>query len=132
MATEPAVRPIQQSATVRRPVEEAFRIFTEEIGSWWPLASYSKAYSERSGERVTAESVVLEGRVGGQIYEVMSDGTEASWGEVVAWDPPNRLVLAWNPQQRQASTEVEVRFTAQTTAAGRTWVRRRRRSGRTT
>lgn len=112
MTTETTVAPVVRSVTVKRSVEEAFRIFTDEIGSWWPLEAYSRAYSQRAGEGVTAETVILEGRSGGRIYEVMSDGTEAGWGEVLVWEPPQRLVLSWNPSLKSVPTEVEVTFTA--------------------
>lgn len=113
MSTETTVPPVLRSVTVRRSVDEAFRIFTEEIGSWWPLESHARAVAQRADEGVKAESVVLEGRVGGRIYEVMSDGTEASWGEVLTWEPPRRVVLSWNPTPRRNPTVVEVTFTAQ-------------------
>jgi hypothetical protein len=62
-------------------------------------------------ERV--EAVVLEGRRGGRLYERWHDGGEADWGRVVAWEPPQRLVLSWKPNpERKAATEVEVRFVA--------------------
>ena len=33
---------------------------------------------------------------------------------MIAWEPPGRLVLAWNILEREAvSTQVEVRFTAE-------------------
>src|SRR6185369_8306843 len=43
------------------------------------------------------------------------DGSECNWGKVLAWDPPHRLVLAWQISaewQYDAGfeTEVEVRF----------------------
>ena len=108
------VPPILRTVTVGRPVKEAFRIFTEEIGSWWPLDLQSRALSERESEGVKAETVVIEGRMGGRIYEVMSDGTESPWGEILVWEPPHRLVLAWKPHPRPTPpTEVEVRFTAE-------------------
>lgn len=116
MSTETTVPPIVRTVTVSRPVEEAFRIFTEEFGSWWPLEAYSRAYAERGDEDVKAETVVIEGRIGGRIYEVMSDGTEASWGEVLVWEPPHHVVLSWKPHPRPTPpTEVEVTFTAQNT-----------------
>src|SRR6266542_1795482 len=104
------IPPVMRTVTVNRPVEEAFRIFTEEIGSWWPLETHSIAASEHEGERIKAETVVMEGKVGGRIYEVMSDGSEAAWGELLVWQPPHRLVLAWQPARHL--TEVEVWFTA--------------------
>ncbi|HEV8420629.1 MAG TPA: SRPBCC domain-containing protein [Actinomycetota bacterium] len=101
-----------RTVTVSRPVEEAFRIFTEETGAWWPLDTHSRAAAGPAGEGVKAETVVIEGRGGGRIYEVMSDGTEASWGEVVGWEPPYRVVFSWKPNLREEPpTEVEVTFT---------------------
>ena len=93
-------------------MEEAFRIFTEETGAWWPLDTHARAAAGQRGEDVKAETVVIEGRVGGRIYEVMSDGTEASWGEVNVWEPPQRVVFSWKPNPRdEPPTEVEVTFT---------------------
>jgi uncharacterized protein YndB with AHSA1/START domain len=58
-------------------------------------------------------AVVLEDRVGGRLYERWHDGGEADWGQVLAWEPPTRLLLAWKPNpERPAPTEVEVRFLA--------------------
>jgi hypothetical protein len=59
------------------------------------------------------ETVVLEGRVGGRLYERWHDGGEVDWGRVLAWEPPARLVLSWSPTlERRPPTEVEVRFLA--------------------
>jgi uncharacterized protein YndB with AHSA1/START domain len=42
----------------------------------------------------------------------MSDGTRASWGTILAWDPPRRLVLSWKPNLSDRSpTELEITFT---------------------
>jgi uncharacterized protein YndB with AHSA1/START domain len=99
---------IRRTVTVRRSQEAAFRLFTEELASWWPLESHSIGSGR---EDVFAQTAIMEGREGGRLYERMSDGTEASWGAIVAWDPPHRLVISWhvNPN-RAAPTEVEVRF----------------------
>lgn len=96
---------VRKSLTVARSVEDAFSLFTEGMGSWWPLGRYSVG-EER------AETAVVEGREGGRLYERMTDGTEADWGRVTTWEPPNRIAFSWQPNaDAPAATEVEVRFT---------------------
>ena len=107
------VAPIRKSVVVPAPVDRAFQVFTERFGEWWPLSDYSMAIDEEL-EGVSATGAVIEGRVGGRVYEVRSDGTEAEWGTVLAWEPGARLVLAWKPNRLpQPFTEVEVWFTAE-------------------
>jgi uncharacterized protein YndB with AHSA1/START domain len=102
--------PINASVTVRRSPEDAFRIFTQDMGSWWPLQAFSMA--EDSEGKVKAESVVFEERAGGRVYEVMSDGTEGTWATILAWDPPRSFVLAWKPNRTDnPPTELEITFT---------------------
>ena len=55
------------------------------------------ADEERAG--VTAVGVEVEPREGGQVLERLSSGERLSWGRVLVWDPPARLVLAWKPNQ---------------------------------
>jgi DNA-binding transcriptional ArsR family regulator len=89
--------------------ETAFRLFTEEIATWWPLDEYSIGADK--GQVPT--SVRLEPAVGGRIVEVGSDGSETSWADVIVWQPPHRLVLAWHPSlEPTVSTILEVRFSA--------------------
>jgi uncharacterized protein YndB with AHSA1/START domain len=100
------IQPVVVAIDVRRGIEEAFRVFTAEIGAWWPVAGHSV-------EPDRVETVVLEGRVGGRLYERWHDGGEVDWGRVLAWEPPARLVLSWSPTlERRPPTEVEVRFLA--------------------
>ena len=104
------IDPIQASVSVRRTPEDAFRIFTRDMGTWWPLDVHSIAVDELDG-RVKAESIVCEGREGGRIYEVMSDGAEGTWATILTWDPPHRVVLAWKPNLSHGpATELEVTF----------------------
>jgi uncharacterized protein YndB with AHSA1/START domain len=60
---------------------------------------------------------VIEPGVGGRWYGLHEDGAENLWGDVLAWEPPARLLLAWRISGQWAYdpellTEVEVRFTA--------------------
>ena len=102
MTTQAQIEAIRKSVTVNVPVEQAFRTFTDDIASWWPLTTHSYG-----GEKATA--AVFEGREGGRMYERQEDGTEADWAEVTAWEPPHRFLLDW----KICPSEVEVRFTAQ-------------------
>jgi uncharacterized protein YndB with AHSA1/START domain len=103
------IDPIRRSITVRLTPAEAFRLFTSEMGSWWPLDSHGRA-DEETGEKT--ERLVFEEREGGRIYEVFSSGAAADWAVVTTWAPPERLVLDWNPSSEdRPCTEVEVTFT---------------------
>jgi len=100
--------PVRKQIVVRAAPEKAFRIFTERFDSWWPKALHI-------GQADAARSV-LEPRAGGRWYEVGVDGTECDWGEVLAFEPPGRLLLAWRINGRwtydpKLTTEVEVTFT---------------------
>ena len=61
---------IKKSIHVKRPVETAFRVFTEDIGKWWPL---KEGYSF-GGDR--ADQISLEARPGGRFFERFTDGEE--------------------------------------------------------
>jgi uncharacterized protein YndB with AHSA1/START domain len=101
------LEPIRKHVDVPIGPDEAFRLFTAGMGSWWPLDTHSR----REDDQVVKD-VVVEEHVGGRIYELMTDGSEGYWGTVTAWEPPSRLVVDWRPndQIEQPHTEVEVRF----------------------
>ncbi len=40
--------PILRTAVVHRPLAEGFTVFTDEIGSWWPLPTHS-VFRESAG-----------------------------------------------------------------------------------
>jgi uncharacterized protein YndB with AHSA1/START domain len=101
-----ALDPIVRSLHVPLNPGDAFRLFTLEMRSWWPLDTHSRA---EEGQKV--EDVVFEGHVGGRIYEIMTDGSEGYWGTVVAWEPGARVVFDWRPSDEdRPHTQVEVRF----------------------
>lgn len=96
--------------TVACPRELAFRVFTERMATWWPLATHHIGTAP-------AATVVVEPTVGGRWFERGTDGSECPWGRVLAWEPPGRLVLAWQisadwKHDPDLDTTVEVRFEA--------------------
>jgi len=101
--------PVRKSVVVKATAEKSFATFTSGIGRWWPR-------SKSIGSAPQAD-VVLEPRVGGRWYERGTDGSECEWGKVLQWQPPSRVVLAWQigsdwKFDPTLVTEVEITFTA--------------------
>jgi uncharacterized protein YndB with AHSA1/START domain len=101
-------------ASVTVPVEpgQAFELFTEGMGSWWP--------HEFSWSQDKLDEIGVESGEGGFLYERGPGGFTIHWGRVLAWDPPGRLVLTWQiagdrtPQPNpDRASEVEVRFSGE-------------------
>jgi uncharacterized protein YndB with AHSA1/START domain len=109
MTTQVADTSVNTSVVVEVPIERAFSVFTEGIGTWW-----------RPDHHIIDEELaemVFETRVGGHIYDRGVDGSECRWARVLAYDPPNRVVFSWdiNTQWQletdlEKTSEVEVRF----------------------
>lgn len=58
---------------------------------------------------------MLEPKLGGRWYELGTDGSQVDWGRVLAWEPSQRVVLAWQITSAwhfdpDFVTEVEVTF----------------------
>jgi len=101
------IEAVRKTITVDCVVEEAFRVFTTDMISWWPTDSHSI-----HGNGV--KEILFEERESGEVYEVTAEGKKGYWGSVLSWEPPTRVVLAWNILEREAvPTEVDVRFTAE-------------------
>lgn len=97
------IEPLRLSFEVECDVAHAFTAWTGQISSWWP-----KEHTV-SGDPGTV--VVLEPHVGGRIYERDPSGRESEWGEVTAWEPPQRLAYMWHiAADRSDATDVEVAF----------------------
>ena len=102
--------PVRKTITVRASVDHAFKVYTEGFDTWWPRSHHIG--------KAPLEKAVIETRAGGRCYGRSIDGTECPWGTILVWDPPHRLVLAWQithdwgyePDLAKAS-EVEIRFT---------------------
>ncbi len=77
-----------------------------DIGTWWPVETHHA--------RGDVVGVVFEARLGGRIYEQCRDGQVADWGQVLAWEPPSRVVFTWVPgRSGHGPPEVEVNFVAE-------------------
>jgi uncharacterized protein YndB with AHSA1/START domain len=58
---------------------------------------------------------MIEPRKGGRWFERAETGVETNWGRVLEWQPPGRVLLAWQlnsawTYDANFLTEVEVRF----------------------
>jgi uncharacterized protein YndB with AHSA1/START domain len=101
--------PVRKSIVVDASPEHAFNVFTAGYDTWWPRSHHIG--------KSPMKKAIIEGRVGGRCYTEQEDGSECDWGQILVWEPPHRLVLAWQithewgyqPDLAQSS-EVEVRF----------------------
>ncbi len=94
--------PIRREVIVAADPDHAFRVFTEQIGAWWPLAQLSVHGAEAS---VSFET-------DGRLVERTGGGEEAVWGTVTHWEPGSQLRFTWHPGGEPAqASHVTVRFT---------------------
>ena len=94
---------VRKTVTVPLSQDAAFRLFTEGIGSWWPVATHS---IEESG---AVEARMVPG-VGGRIFERTAAG-ELPWGTITDWNPPAGFSTTWHPGYDEAlATQLTVRF----------------------
>jgi uncharacterized protein YndB with AHSA1/START domain len=111
MTTQVAGTTVRASVVVDAPIERAFSVFTDGIGTWWhPGHHIMEGVAE----------MVFEPRVGGNVYDRDADGNESRWARVLAYDPPNCVVFSWDiTNQWQIETdpdktsEIEVTFVAE-------------------
>lgn len=103
------IAPIRRTVQVRCAPARAFALFTSRISDWWP-----KGKTVGKSPHV---AIVIEPRAEGRWFERDADGVETQWGKVLAWEPPTRLLLAWQLDSGFAYdpglvTEVELTFAA--------------------
>lgn len=108
MSTQIRPAPVRKSIFVNVSQAHAFEVFTSGIGRWWPK-------THKIGP-IDLDKPVIEPRAGGRWYQKGIDGSECEVGKVLAWEPPSRVLLAWQltPEwtyDPELVTEVEVIFT---------------------
>jgi len=103
---------VRTQITVEAPIERAFNVFTEGIGSWWDPNHHIL--------QTELQEMVFEPFVGGNVYDRGVDGSECRWARVLAYEPPDRVVFSWDintswqlETDYDKTSEIEVRFTAE-------------------
>ncbi len=97
--------------TIPLPQAEAFALFVDKFGSWWPR-NYTWAKDD-------LEEIGIEPRFDGHCYEKRKGGTIAQWGTVLAFARPDQIVFTWQINFDRSfepsvtlSSRVDIRFTA--------------------
>jgi DNA-binding transcriptional ArsR family regulator len=112
MSTQEAGTSVRTSIVVEAPVGRAFSVFTEDFGRFKP--------PEHNMLGVEIAETVFEPRAGGHLYDRGVDGSECRWARVLAYEPPDRVVISWDISPHwqietdlEKTSEVEVRFIAE-------------------
>jgi uncharacterized protein YndB with AHSA1/START domain len=112
MTTPAEATSIRHQVVVEAPIERAFSVFTDDFGSFKPR--------EHNMLGVDIAETVFEPREGGHLYDRGVDGSECRWARVLAYEPPDRVVISWDIDPRwhietdpAKTSEVEVRFIAE-------------------
>jgi uncharacterized protein YndB with AHSA1/START domain len=99
--------PVRKTVQVNAPQARAFEVFTSKMASWWP--------PQHSLLKSPCKATIVEPHVGGRWYQVGEDGSECDNGEVLAWQPPSKVVLSWRINSKfvhddEIDSEIEVNF----------------------
>ena len=119
MTTQLEATSVTTETEADAPVEHAFRVFTEGIGSWWDPGHHIL--------QAELAEMVFQPDAGGHIIDRGTDGSECRWARVLAYDPPRRVCFSWDINLRwqleadpAKTSEVEVTFSP--AGSGRTRV----------
>jgi uncharacterized protein YndB with AHSA1/START domain len=94
--------PVRREVIVPADPTLAFRVFTDRIGTWWPIAELSV---HGDGSSVSF--------VGDTLVETSPGQPDAVWGSVLVWDPPTTVAFTWHPGTNPArASRVRVTFAA--------------------
>jgi uncharacterized protein YndB with AHSA1/START domain len=106
--TTQLIEPVKVAVFVNVTAERAWQVFTEDATSWWPLHSHSVLAEE--GKQ--PQAIVIEGNVGGEIYEQLG-AVRHHWARIHTWEPPSRLAYTWRVNPAGPATEVAISFSAE-------------------
>jgi uncharacterized protein YndB with AHSA1/START domain len=104
---------VRHEVVVEAPIDRAFSVFTNDFGAFKPR--------EHNMLAVDIAETIFEPHAGGHLYDRGVDGSECRWARVLAYEPPDRVVISWDitPQWQietdpGKTSEVEVQFIAET------------------
>ena len=97
------MEPVTVTTVVAVDPPTAFRIFTNEVDSWWKRGPSYRVDPNRKSAMRFEDGRFIEAYEGGEAFE---------HGRVIVWDPPARLVFEMRGRNFRPgeTTEVEVRF----------------------
>ena len=87
MTATVTIAPVRKSIRVNASQAHAFDVFTSGLGRWWPR--------NMGIGRMPMKAPVMETRLGGRWYELAEDGSQATVGKIIVWEPPQRFVMTW-------------------------------------
>jgi hypothetical protein len=101
------IAPVVKTVDVKCAPARAFELFTGRMGGWWPATHHTGA--------TPFEEIIVEPKAGGRWFERDAAGAETSWGRVLDWSPPDRVLLAWQLNAEfkydpEFETELEITF----------------------
>jgi hypothetical protein len=100
------IDPIEKTRTVPLTPPEAFTLFINDLGQWWPSATHSV-----SGSSGAKPKIKVEARKNGKIIEIAADGTRHIWGTIIGWEDGRYVSFSWHPgRDEDEATVVSVNF----------------------
>ncbi len=112
------IEPLIKTVDVPCDQETAFRVFIEEMHTWWPLGKFTVSAMKGGA----AKTIHVKPEVGGLITEIGPDDEAYLWGVIRSYDPFNGLAMdfhiptpdeAISPDEAlEICTRVEVVFEA--------------------
>lgn len=86
MTTPASATSIRHKNVVHAPIARAFSVFTDDFGAFKPR--------EHNLLAVDIAETVFEPRGGGHVIDRGVDGSECRWARVLAYEPPDRVVIS--------------------------------------
>ena len=82
------IAPVRASTVVPCEPVEAFRVFTDGFGTWWP-AEFTWSQPD------LLQSIGIEPHLDGLLRRDGPHGFRMDWGRITGWEPPRGLTFTW-------------------------------------